>query len=179
MVMQGDAKWDGIRSRGIRLGGLAAVAMATAVGVPVAATASSHVVGPPAEGSAAAGLVYGGKTSQGWPVVVEVTRNRRGVAQAYAALHLDCTTGNFANLPDRYVRLRVSKRRKFGFSFGPNTVRNDDGTTSDFDGSISGTFNRARTKVSGKWRLHVVDHDASGAVVGSCDSGSVRWSAKQ
>lgn len=124
-------------------------------------------------------MVYGGTTSQGWPVVIEVNKSRRQVVRAGTALHLDCTTGNFANLPDTYVRLPVNRRRKFSSSFGPDTQRNDDGTTSDFSGSISGAFNRARSKVSGRWQPKVTDFDASGAVIGTCDSGTVRWSAKQ
>lgn len=124
-------------------------------------------------------MVYGGVTSQGWPVVVEVNRNRRLVVRAGTALRLDCSTGSFANLPDTYVRLPVNKRRKFRSSFGPDTQRNSDGTTSDFSGSVSGAFNRARSKVSGRWHLHVTDYDSSGAVIGTCDSGTVRWSAKQ
>jgi hypothetical protein len=75
--------------------------------------------------------------------------------------------------------MAVGKTRKFGASFGPTTNRNSDGTTSDFEGSISGAFNKARTTVSGKWSLKDVDHDASGAVTDTCDSGAVSWKAKQ
>jgi hypothetical protein len=59
------------------------------------------------------------------------------------------------------------------------TNRNDDGTTTDFEGTISGSFNKARTKASGKWSFKATDHDAAGAVTDTCDSGSVSWSAKQ
>ena len=163
----------------LRFGGIGLLAAAVAVTVPVAATASSHVSGPSARGSAAAGLVYGGQTSQGWPVVIQLTKNRRQVALATTGLHLTCTDGVFGRLADRYARLPVNKRRKFSASFGPTHVRQDDGTISDFSGSISGTFNRARSKVSGRWRLQVTEHDASGAETHTCDSGNVRWSAKQ
>jgi hypothetical protein len=59
------------------------------------------------------------------------------------------------------------------------TTRNDDGTTTDFEGSVSGAFNKARTKATGKWTFKATDHDATGAVTDTCDSGSVSWSAKQ
>jgi hypothetical protein len=82
-------------------------------------------------------------------------------------------------VPDRFTGMSVSKKRKFGASFGPETNRNDDGTSTDFEGSISGAFNKAHTKVSGKWSFKATDHDASGAVTDTCDSGSVNWTAKQ
>ena len=175
--MQQDA--NSLPRRFVRLGLVAALAGAAAVTVPVAATASTHLIGARAQSSAAAGLVYGGQTSQGWPVVIEVSKDRRRVARATAALHLACSDGAFGRLPDRYRGLRVNKRRKFSASFGPTPIQQDDGTTSDFQGSISGTFNRARSRVSGTWRLQITDHDASGAVIHTCDSGSVRWSARQ
>ena len=73
----------------------------------------------------------------------------------------------------------MSKKGKFSASFGPQVNRNDDGTTTDFEGSLRGALNKARTKLSGKWQLKVTDHDASGAVTDTCDSGSVSWKAKQ
>jgi hypothetical protein len=171
--------WRRISRSAVWLGGLGAVAVIATVGIPLAsASPSSH--GPSARSAGgASGLVFGGRTSQGWPVVIELSRNRRQVAQAVIGIRLPCTTGRFANLPDRYVRLPVNRRRKFSSSFGPETFRNDDGTTSDFEGSISGSFNRARTRASGRWQLKITDHDNSGAVTGTCDSGSVSWSAKQ
>ena len=170
---------DGKNRPGLRFGGIGLLAAAVAVAVPVAATASSHVSGPGAQGSAAAGLVYGGQTSQGWPVVVQLSKNRRQVVRVITGLHLDCTRDEFSNIPDGYLRLPVNKRRRFSSSFGPDTNRNPDGTTADFSGSISGGFNRARSKVSGTWHFHITDYDTSGAQTGTCDSGNVRWSAKQ
>ena len=164
---------------GLRFGGTGLLVAAVAVAVPVAATASSHVSGGTARGAAAAGLVYGGQTSQGWPVVIQANKSRRQVVRAITALHLECTTGDFSNIPDAYIRLPVNKRRRFSASFGPDTNRNPDGTTADFSGSISGAFNRARSKVSGTWHFHITEFDTSGAQTGTCDSGNVRWSAKQ
>jgi hypothetical protein len=82
-------------------------------------------------------------------------------------------------VPDGYRALAVNKQRRFNASFGPTTTRNDDGTTTDFEGSISGTFNKARTKASGRWSLKATDHDATGAITDTCDSGRVSWTAKQ
>jgi hypothetical protein len=73
----------------------------------------------------------------------------------------------------------VSTKRKFGASFGPDTQRFDDGTSADFEGSISGALNRTRSRVSGTWRVKVTEYNSAGAVTDTCDSGSVRWTAKQ
>jgi hypothetical protein len=177
MVMQRHQMWRTNSAR--RLGGLAAVAIAAAVCVPLAASASPHRDGSYARSAATTGVVYGGRTAQGWPVMIELKSNRRRVVQAVIGLRLPCTSGNIAALPDRYVNLAVNKRRKFRASFGPDTVRNDDGTTSDFEGSVSGRLNRARSKVSGRWQLKITEHDSAGAVTDTCDSGSISWTAKQ
>jgi hypothetical protein len=155
------------------------VGVAVLVLCPFTAAARSERAGTRAGAAGVAGTVYGGETAQNLPVVVETSKNGRKVVKAIVAVRLTCTSGGVATLPDRYTALAVSKARKFGVSFGPETVRNDDGTTTDFEGSISGAFNKARTKVSGKWSFKLTDHDASGAVTDTCDSGSVTWSAKQ
>jgi hypothetical protein len=73
----------------------------------------------------------------------------------------------------------VNNRRRFGGTFGPDTRRNADGTSTAFEGSMSGALNRARSRVSGRWQLKLTVYDAAGAVTDTCESGSVRWTAKQ
>lgn len=158
-------------------GGVFAAALFVSSPQTVAAT-SEHA---PAQGrtAAAAGVIYGGLTSQRFPVVIEVSTNRRQVVSATLAIRTMCTSGATLTVPDSYIRLPISKKRRFGASFGPQTIRNDDGTTTDLEGTVRGTFNAARTKASGKWRFKATDHDASGAVTDTCDSGSISWRAKQ
>ena len=168
--------WTGTSKRALASAGLAA---GIALAVPLAAPASTHSPGGPAAAAAATGVVLGGTNSQGWPVVIEVSRNGKLVAKAISGLRLNCTSGSFANLFDRYGRLAIKKNRKFSFAFDPTTENNADGTTTEFVGSISGTFNRARTKASGRWQLKATERDAAGTVTDTCDSGSVSWSVKQ
>ncbi len=149
------------------------------VASPLAAAARPEHGSSWATTAAASGTVYGGETAQRFPVVIETNKNARKVVDATIAIRLTCTSGASATLPDGYRRLAVNKQRRFNASFGPTTSRNDDGTTTDFEGSIRGTFNKARTKASGKWSLKATDHDATGAITDTCDSGSVTWSAKQ
>jgi hypothetical protein len=178
--MRPDERWRRISRSAFRLGALVAVAITAAVGVPLAASASSHDSdGNHARSAAAAGVVYGGRTAQGWPVVIELNRNRRRVVQAVAGIRLDCTSGIVVNLSDRYFNGTVNNRRKFGGEFGPDTRRNADGTSTDLEGSMSGALNRARSRASGRWHLKLTVYDAAGAVTDTCDSGSVRWTAKQ
>jgi hypothetical protein len=121
---------------------------------------------------------YGGVTSQDFPVVVDVNRRRSRVVRAVIAIRLSCTAGGFVVTPDGYTKLSI-RRGKFSASFGPTPQRNPDGTTTDFEGTISGTFNSKRTKVSGTWAFKATFRDAAGAVTNTCDSGSVSWRAKQ
>lgn len=153
---------------------IAALTVGAALAVPLTAPASTQT----ASSAATTGVVFGGLTAQQWPVMVELSKNGRQVVRAASGLRLNCTSGGFYNVPDRYARLTV-KNRKFSFRFGPTTERNADGTTTDFEGSISGSINKARSKVSGRWQLKATEHDAAGAVTDTCDSGSVSWSAKQ
>ena len=158
---------------------LAVVAIAAAVGVPLAASASPGNGGPYVRSAAVVGETYGGVTPQGWPVVIQLSKSQRRVVRVAVGFDLACTAGGFVSYGDTYVDLRVNTRRKFRASFGPDTQRYDDGTTSDFEGSISGTLNRARSKVSGKSRLKVTDYDNAGVVTDTCDSGIISWSAVQ
>jgi len=162
-----------------RIGWAFAVAAGALVVSPLTAAAGTEQGGSRATTAGAGGTVYGGVTAQDFPVVVETSKNGRKVVKATIAIRLTCTSGGVVILPDGYTAMSVSKKRKFSASFGPVTSRNDDGTTTDFEGSISGAFNKARTKASGKWSLKATDHDASGAITDTCDSGSINWRAKQ
>lgn len=162
-----------------RLGCACAVAAAALAVSPLSAAARPDHGSPSATSAGAGGTVYGGSTAQGFPVVIATSKNGRKVVKASIAIRLSCTSGAAPTVPDAYVQMAISKKRKFSASFGPETNRNSDGTTTDFEGTISGAFNRARTTVSGKWTFKGTDHDASGAVTDTCDSGSVSWKAKQ
>jgi hypothetical protein len=149
----------------------AAVTMMAAVAAAAPATAPARPAAP--------GVVYGGLTSTGWPVVVELDKKHRKVVRATAAIRLQCTAGGVSTLPDGYMGLKISKSGRFSSSFGPETNRNDDGTTTDFQGSITGKLNKARTKITGTWSFTATDHDAAGTVTDTCAATNVSWKAKQ
>ena len=164
----------------LQLGLLAALAVAGTACVPIGASASTNSTRTSAPRAAAAsGEVYGGQTAEGWPVIVQVTKSQRRIARAVIGISLRCTSGSWAYYWDQWKNLGISKARRFSASGGPVTDRYDDGTTADFESRITGSFNRARVKLSGTWRLRTTYYDASGTVIDACDSGTVRWAAKQ
>jgi hypothetical protein len=83
--------------------------------------------------------------------VIEVSKNGRKVLNANVGIRMTCTSGTTVTVPDSYKGVPVTKKRTFSVSFDPVTQRNSDATTTDLEGSMKGTFNKARTKVSGTW----------------------------
>lgn len=158
-----------------------AAVMATAVlgATPlVAAAAPRHDSTPPRISAAAAGVVYGGVTDDGFGLMIETNKSRRQIVRMATGLRLQCTSGASFAIPDGWRRLSVRNGR-FGGSFGPVTERNPDGTTIDGEGSVSGRFNRSKTRISGTWSIKLTAHDAAGAVTDTCESAAVEWTAKQ
>ena len=167
-----------VRFQGWRITTVGAVAGALLIGSPMipVATATPAGVRTP---SAATGNTYGGVTPQGLPLVVDMTADRRHVVRAITVLDMTCTSGDTFVVTDRYPRMSVNKQRRFRYAFGPETERNDDGTTTDFSGRITGQLNLTKTKITGTWSYTIVEHDTAGAVTDTCTSGSVSWTAKQ
>jgi hypothetical protein len=60
-----------------------------------------------------------------------------------------------------------------------NGVDIGNGQKADVAGSMKGKLNARRTSGTGTWSLKFVVHDATGAVVDTCDSGVVTWKLKQ
>jgi hypothetical protein len=164
----------GVGRRGVAVG---ALAVAAALVVPLAAPASTHRASrAPAQ---PVGVVLGGANSQGWPIVIELSKNGRQAVRVSTGIRLFCGQDMTMSSPDTYLRVPISKRGKFAASFGPQTESNADGTTDEFQGSMSGTINRSRTKASGSWQVKGTTRDAAGTVIDTCDSRALTWTAKQ
>lgn len=126
------------------------------------------------------GHVFGGFTSQDFPVILEArTPLLKRLVGVAAAVRLECATGGGFTVADAYRDLKVDRQRRFQASFGPETRRNDDGTTTEIEGSVRGRFNRTRTLARGAWEAKATERDAAGAVTDSCESGRVTWRARQ
>jgi hypothetical protein len=125
------------------------------------------------------GVVFGGRTAQSWPIAIEVSKDARQVVRADVGLHLQCTAGGGVNQFDNYRKLPLSATGSFSSSFAQNGVDVGSGQKADFAGSMKGKLNARRTSGTGTWSLKFVVHDATGAVVDTCDSGVVTWKVKQ
>jgi hypothetical protein len=117
------------------------------------------------------GLVYGGKTNQDEPVVIELTKDRKRVSHAHLGWYALCPSGGgFAFGHDEFD-LRsfplkpggvFSRTYRFGFADGTTLVQRFAG--------------RVRTKQAvGTYRSDVTIPDASGKE--TCTSGNVTWKA--
>ena len=167
-----------VKLRGWRVGVTVAAAGALLVGTPMVPTATAQPAGTRTL-SAAVGNTYGGLTEQGEPVVVDMTADRRHLVRAVTVMEMTCTSGDTWVTLDRYPRMPVSRRGRFSYAFGPSTQRNDDGTTTDYQGRLTGSLNDSRSKLAGTWRYTVIEHDMTGAVTDTCTSNLVVWTAKQ
>jgi len=164
---------------------LATVALAAcAVAAPVTAAQGS------ARSSVAQGVVYGGVTGaigdlQGYPVVLELNKAGTKVMKADIVLDLACQVPpNATGIGDRYKNIPI-KKGAFKGSFGPQRVAADPvkGTPAlDLSGTIAGKVSKARTKITGTWSYKIVAYnpaDPTGvAVLDTCDSGNVKYTAK-
>jgi hypothetical protein len=168
-----------LKLRGWRIGITAAAAGALLVGSPMVPTATAQQTGVRTPSATHVGNTYGGVTPQGMPLVVDMTADRRHIVRAVTVLEMTCTSGDSFVVTDKYPRMPVSKRGRFHFAFGPETDRNDDGTTTDFQGRFAGRLNDSRTKAAGTWTYTLTMHDLAGAVTDTCTSGLVSWTVKQ
>jgi hypothetical protein len=123
-----------------------------------------------------AGVVYGGLTSNGWPVTVEVTRDGRLVKRVVGAMFADCSQGGSYTFPSQWRDLRVSRSGAFKASYHDTDV--DDGVVVTYAETFVAKFNRARTRLTGKWRSSTTFRTPDGTV-DVCDTGSLRITAQQ
>jgi hypothetical protein len=148
---------------------LGALAMSPTSAELALADASSSAAG-------SGGVVYGGTTSNGWPVIVEVTRDGRMVKRVLGAMSADCTQGETLIFPSSWRGLRISRGGAIRASFRDSDVV--DGTEVTYDESFTAKFNRSRTRLTGKWRASTTFRMPDGTV-DFCDTGSLRFAARQ
>jgi hypothetical protein len=122
---------------------------------------------------------YGGDTKQDWPVVLQVAKHGRSIRAAHIALDRTCTSGDSFVSSDTYHDVNVSRSGAFSVSFGPEPQQNDDGTVTNFSGTLKGRVDKRRGRITGTWQLVSVDSDTAGTTTDTCDSGVVSFSASQ
>jgi hypothetical protein len=120
--------------------------------------------------------VLGGLTSQGFPVLMEVARNGRQVKRAVAGIGLRCSAGGRFADSDSWTRIPVNRRGSFKATYRDSFMSEGDQVT--ISDSVEGKVNAKRTGVTGHWRNIMVVREPNGTV-DTCDSGSVRFSARR
>jgi hypothetical protein len=162
---------------------LAVAVLATvAATIPIAAAQAAAS----SKTSVAQGFVYGGVTASGFPVVIQLSKSGKKVALASIGLDLKCQTpGGDLMLPDSFKNISIAGG-KFASTYGPQDVPGDAASPISklvVTGRITGKVNKARTTVTGTWSQRVVAiaaSDPTGAtILDTCDSGVVRYTAKQ
>lgn len=125
----------------------------------------------------AAGRVLGGFTSQGWPIVVEISKNGKGIPLVGAGLEMRCASGNRYPLEDGWEQLPISTSGKVHAAV---TIPPSAGSSVSLTGgsdSLTGRVNRQRSTFSGVWQLHLTFGESSGQS-DHCDSGRVTFTTR-
>jgi hypothetical protein len=157
---------------------LFATTVESAAGSPGTGKVAKHSARHGKKRPVPAGVVFGGVTSAGWPVVIEVSRDGREVVRATMAVPLKCQSGGELVVPNYYTHVPISATGAFQGS-GEVTVNGESAPTVTFTNQMTGSFNRLARTVAGTWNLAAVVRDASGATVDHCDSGAVSFTAIQ
>jgi hypothetical protein len=119
--------------------------------------------------------VLGGLTSAGWPATLALSGGGRTIKTAVVGVDLRCSDGEEFALADPWLLVPVKSNGAFKARFDDSIT--DQGATVDISDSLSGKFNRERTKVSAKLSLQMTVHAPDGSVL-SCDSGNVSLRAR-
>ena len=126
---------------------------------------------------APAGVVFGGVTVAGLPVVIEVSRDGREVVRATIAVPVKCQSGGESIVSDYFTHVPISATR--AFHDGDEATANEGAKTMTFTNRMTGSINPLATSVTGTWSIAVLVRDASGATIDHCDSGAVSFTAIQ
>lgn len=127
--------------------------------------------------SGQSGAMLGGFTSQGWPGFFQLSRNGRMLMVGAIGLDMACQpSGNQFSIEDDYSRVPITSNGKLHASINVPPRLLADGSTVGVSGSMDGSVNRTRTKLTGTWQLQVA-YTQPGHAVDRCTSGTVRFTA--
>jgi len=121
------------------------------------------------------GRVFAGSTSQDHPIVLRLDARRKSVANLLFGWESStCKPEDlYINANESFSGFPLGSGR-FGDAFN-ETYAPDSGGEGKVAYDVTGRVARARA--SGTVRINVTETDASGAVTGACDSGTVSWEA--
>ena len=125
--------------------------------------------------SRAAGRIYGGSTSQREPLVIRLNRARTTATDVMLDWQsATCTPDDFVSFGEHFRLFPVSASGVFGASFR-QSYPTDGGGQDDYAYQLRGKIGRLRAH--GTFRATATSKDDSGAMMESCDSAPLTWSA--
>jgi hypothetical protein len=123
----------------------------------------------------APGIVYGGSTSQGEPMVLRLNAQRKRVNDVLTIWRAPCaTSGGYFRVSDRFTGFPIKSTGRFGSPFTNDTPA-DGGGALHVDYALAGRV--TKTSAKGTLQVKVSETDAGGAGTDSCDTGGVTWKA--
>jgi hypothetical protein len=123
------------------------------------------------------GGVLAGTTSQRWPAMFELVADGRMIKRAVIGVELKCSDGGTVPLPDPWLFVPVKRNGTFRATF--HDTISDEGQTLEISDSLSGRFNRTRSRVSATLRTRMTfSSGVPGDPPVSCDSGNVKLRAR-
>jgi hypothetical protein len=121
--------------------------------------------------------VFGAFTSQEWPLLLEVNTGRSVITRVQIVLNEQCTSGhtNYGiGSGDKGVPIKRTGSFSDSYTAGPLAL--PEGATVSYSDQISGTFNKARTRITGTWH-EATTFAFSNGTTDTCDSGKVPFTA--
>jgi len=156
----------------------------TIIGFATVGAVCGAVAFAPGAGVAAAkpqpprGTSFAAETAKGG-VQVTISKDGRQVRHVLFAYQSKCSDGTSFYDFDAYVKIPISAARKFSSSFDdpPEPLASQPGATISYKQSISGTLNKAGTRIVGTARSSfAVVNPAGGSY--TCDTGTISFTAR-
>jgi hypothetical protein len=147
--------------------------LALASGLTIGAFALSSV--PAQAAPSGPTTLLAGNTSQAYPSYFRIAAAGKSVVVGAIALNVSCGSGATFSTPDAVTHLRIGPGGSVHaqFTFPPTALSSGGGTYTGTD-SMSATFNRKRTRVTGVWEMQLSYTFADGTT-DQCESGPVRF----
>jgi hypothetical protein len=153
-----------------------ALALAGVATSPAAAvTADSGT----SRGAQSGGISYVAET-KGGHVALMLSRDGRQVTRAFAAFTYSCSDGTTFTDFDGFKRVPLRANGTFSSEFDTGAFPSEllPGVTVQFAGTIDGRRNKTRTKIAGTVRFTIVTTVVATKAIVTCDTGTIRYTAK-
>ncbi len=123
------------------------------------------------------GTTYGGKTSAKWPMLVQVSSDRRQVSLVHVPWEAKCSDGEKWYSDEDYERLPLSAKGGFRSAYDTGLRPDSSGGMYRYEGSIAGRLSPDRSKITGTISVSVTLRGGSGAER-RCDTGKVSFTLR-